>query len=301
MTLKLENIKSVDSVRLICLLADYAGFASGALAQSGLSILAEVSRGEHRWRLLIDAGPDAGPVLTNMKTLGVEPASIGMISLSHNHYDHTGGLEGILTAIGRRTPVVAHPSLFRETFSGVGRRPLRPLGLTPAGRSCLEAAGADFLLAEEPLPLAPGVYCTGAIEQALDFEKPGERDSTFTLRNGRLEPDTGVDDLAVVFNVEGSGLVVVTGCSHAGVINILHTAREVTGVDRIAGVVGGFHLVRSKEERIERTARELSRLGVGRVVAGHCTGFRACSVLARELGERFSVLYSGEAYEFPGG
>jgi len=105
----------------------------------------------------------------------------------------------------------------------------------------------------------------------------------------------------VVFNVEGSGLVVVTGCSHAGVINILHTAREVTGVDRIAGVVGGFHLVRSKEERIERTARELSRLGVGRVVAGHCTGFRACSVLARELGERFSVLYSGEAYEFPGG
>jgi len=292
----------VDSVRLTVLVCEYAAFESPLLAQHGLSILAEVTVEGSRRRILIDAGQDGEVVVSNMRRLGLDPGTIDMVFLTHNHFDHSFGLAGVLRAVGQRVPVVGHSRLFRETVEDVGRRPLWRLGLTDSvDRQTLVEAGADFILVDEPVPLMPGVYSTGTIDRTAEFEQPGEAETTYAVVDGRLVEDTGVDDLSLAFNVRECGLVIVTGCSHAGVVNIVRTAKRVTGVERVAGLIGGFHLLFAGQDRLAATAEEFEGLGIDRVVAGHCTGFKACATLQARLGDRFELLLTGDSYTFPRG
>ncbi|HHY94176.1 MAG TPA: MBL fold metallo-hydrolase [Firmicutes bacterium] len=152
------------------------------------------------------------------------------------------------------------------------------------------------ILTRDPLSLMESVTTTGEVARVTDFEDVGP--PVWTVQDGRLVPDLMPDGVSLLINLKEHGLVVITGCSHAGIINILKHATKLTGVDRIHAVLGGFHLVDAKPQRIERTVSELLALSPEHVVAGHCTGTEAQFALRHALGERWQPLATGARFQF---
>jgi 7,8-dihydropterin-6-yl-methyl-4-(beta-D-ribofuranosyl)aminobenzene 5'-phosphate synthase len=179
-------------------------------------------------RVLFDVGPRADTLFRNADRLGIALEKVDAIVLSHCHFDHTAALAGFLKHIGRPIPVYGHPALFRPCFvvapefmdysmSGDNSRP------------SLEAAGARFILSELPSEPAPGLLLTGEVTHSTDFEEQGGV-SCFTIDNrGETVPDRLEDDVSAVVNVRGLGLVVLSGCSHAGIVNIVKQAKHISG------------------------------------------------------------------------
>jgi len=275
-------------MRIYVLVEDYSGYESPFLAQHGVSFLIE----KDGKGILFDTGQSAEPILHNMKLLGLDPSlHIDYIFLSHCHYDHTGGLLGILKAIGRRVPVIAHPSIFRRHF--VMKPYLRDVGI-PSRREKVEEL-ADLYLSHRPLEIVEGVYSTGEIRSREDFEQGHV--GVYTLKDGQVVEDSIMDDMSVVVKTP-EGLVIVSGCSHAGIVSIVKHAIQMTGEKRVRAVIGGFHLIDASDERIERTVREFQELGVEEVYTGHCTGLRAEAAFMEAYGGRFHKLHSGMVMEF---
>jgi len=145
------------------------------------------------------------------------------------------------------------------------------------------------------LVIMPGIMTTGEVKRETEFEE--ERLELKTIENGRVVDDLMLDDISVIANVTNKGLVVITGCSHAGIINIANQAIELTGNNKIEGIIGGLHLVEASDTVIRRTIEELSKLNVAWISAGHCTGFKAQVELYLTFGERFSPLHTGIKFE----
>ena len=285
---------ALDRLRVTVLAEDSVGYETPYLGQHGISLLLDAERGATASRVLVDVAQHPDPLLFNMERMGIEPATIDTIVLTHCHYDHTRGLARILEMIGKDdVPVVAHPDVFRLTF--ITDPSLRHIGVPASdSRERIEAAGGRLFLSRTPLRLMPGLTTSGEIERATDFGAPGME--LQTIRDGRVEVDEVTDDLSVFAVTRESGTVVLTGCSHAGIVNITRAAREMSG-GGIGAVVGGLHLVEASAERISRTAAALNEEGVSRLFAGHCTGFPAQVELAGLFGERFAPLRTGDVLE----
>ena len=151
-------------------------------------------------------------------------------------------------------------------------------------------------MSKEPFQLMPGVVTTGEVKRRTDFEEVGI--ALKTRRDGKVEDDNMLDDISVIAKIKGKGLVVITGCSHAGIVNIMLQAKEMTGCDRIDGIIGGFHLVEAPEARILRTVIEIAKLKPSRIFAGHCTGFGAQVELFLAFREKFVPLRTGMRLSF---
>jgi len=203
----------------------------------------------------------------------------------------TQGLSKVLRAIGKKgVPVIAHPSIFRLHF--IKYPYLRHVGMMEGdSREDIERAGGRLFLTEDPLALIAGLVTTGEVPRKTDFENPGIALST--IDNGKLKEDQVLDDISLVACVKNKGIVIITGCSHAGIVNITQYAVELTGIIKIEGIIGGFHLIEASKERIDRTVDALSRFDVNWIAAGHCTGFRAQVALYNKFGERFIPLRTG--------
>jgi 7,8-dihydropterin-6-yl-methyl-4-(beta-D-ribofuranosyl)aminobenzene 5'-phosphate synthase len=223
----------------------------------------------------------------NMDVLEVRPNELHTIVLSHGHVDHTNGLMGMVARLGeRRMPLLLHPEAFLE------RKVLFPDGremrVPPPNRSVLSQEGIEFIEERGPSYLLGGlVLVTGQIERSTPFEQG------FPIHYARLEgqwrPDPLIhDDQAVVLHVKDKGLVVLTGCGHAGVINTIRHAQQLTGVRTVYAVIGGFHLTGALFERIiPQTVAALKELSPAVIVPAHCTGWKAAHAIARELPEAF--------------
>ncbi len=285
----------LDSLRITVLAEDSVLYESPYLGQHGLSFLLEGRRGETTRRILVDVGQNPQALLHNMRIMNILPAAIDAIVLTHCHYDHTRGIVAMLKEIGKRElPVIAHPDVFRTHF--VLQPYLRHVGVMQGDSGeDIEEAGGRLYLTKDPLEMMPGIVTTGEVKRQTDFEDVGIE--LKTIEAGRIRADPMLDDISAVANVKEKGLVVVTGCSHAGVINIVRHAKEITGCDRIEGIVGGLHLVDAPDARTKRTVEELSRLNPKWIWAGHCTGFKAQVGLYLALGDRFSPLHTGMKLE----
>ena len=285
------KVGEVDSIEIITLVEDYAGYETSFLAQHGISLLLDAKSGDVHERVLMDVGQSSEPILHNMDILGIDPTSIDMIFLSHCHYDHTKGLVGMLQAIRKESvPIIAHPTIFRPNY--VLKPYLRHVGITGENsKERIEENGGCLALAREPFELLPGVISTGEVERVRDFEEA--RMGGYNIEYGKLVEDQVLDDMSLVVNVKGKGLVIVTGCSHAGLINIIKHSMKITRIDRIEGVVGGFHLIEASEERIGKTVEALSEIDLGWIFSGHCTGFAANKVMSTMLGDKFNLLHVG--------
>lgn len=258
------------------------------LAEHGFSMLVTVTRNGRDHHLLFDAGMTPDGLVGNMRRLGVAPDAVEAVVLSHGHADHVTGLDGLIRAVGRANmPLVVHPGAWTGRRMNVpGAEPLR---LPAPSRGALAGAGFEIVERAQPSLLFGGsVLVTGEIDRVTPFERgmPAYHEA---LAGGAWAPDPLVqDDQALVLNVRGRGLVVLTGCGHSGIVNIVRHARRLTREPRVAAVLGGFHLSGPAfEPIIEPTVGALAELSPEVVVPAHCTGWRAAHALAARMPDAF--------------
>jgi 7,8-dihydropterin-6-yl-methyl-4-(beta-D-ribofuranosyl)aminobenzene 5'-phosphate synthase len=294
----MEKPGVLDSLGLTVLADDCVLYESPYLGQHGASFLLEGTSGGNTKRVLVDVGQHFEALLHNMQIMGISPSVIDTIVLTHCHYDHTQGVARLLRETGRKDiQVIAHPSIFRQHF--VTEPYHRQVGIMPGdSKAEIEKAGGKLSLTREPAVIMPGIMTTGEVKRLTDFEKVNV--AVKTIENGMVVDDFMLDDISVVANVKDKGLVIITGCSHAGIINIAYQAIEVTGCHKLEGIIGGLHLIEASDTVINRTAADLAKLNVAWISAGHCTGFKAQAELYRVFGERFSPLRTGMRFEIGG-
>lgn len=277
--------------KIYVLAEDYVGYNSPFWAQHGISFLIEKD-GE---RILFDTATYAEPILFNMDKLGIDPKSIDMIVLSHNHLDHTGGIHELVKRIGKEIPIFAHPKIFKMSFALEGG--FFYVGIHPRLREEVEKLGGVWVLSEDPIEIAKGVFTTGEIrdEEKLDFERYPTI-SLYKIESGKLLKDSVEDEIGLAI-VDNSKLLLISGCSHPGIVSMLKKAMDITGVKVLSAVIGGFHLIEASEERIRKTMATLKELGLSSVYTGHCTGFKAECLFADAFKEGFHKLHCGMIIE----
>jgi 7,8-dihydropterin-6-yl-methyl-4-(beta-D-ribofuranosyl)aminobenzene 5'-phosphate synthase len=245
------------------------------VAEHGFSVLVTVTKAGHEHRFLFDAGTSPDGVTQNMRRLDIDPASIEAIVCSHGHFDHTTGIDGLIRAVGRANmPVLIHPHFWRQRRLVLPGR--EPLEIPTTSRGALAGAGFDIIEEQQPSFLFDrSVLITGEVPRTTGYE-PGFPPQQAWV-GGSWQPDPLVlDDQALIVNVAGKGLVVITGCGHAGVINITRYARRLTGGQPLYALLGGFHLSGTLfEPLIPRVLDELAAMNPGVLVPAHCTGWRA--------------------------
>jgi 7,8-dihydropterin-6-yl-methyl-4-(beta-D-ribofuranosyl)aminobenzene 5'-phosphate synthase len=298
--------ETVDRLTVYTLTEDYAGYDSLFWASFGISFLLRIQSGGEKKTLLFDTASDPEPVLHNMRLLELSAENIDAIILSHRHFDHTGGLAGVVREIKKDDiPIIVHPRIFDITVNAVPylephrSRLFLNEGLSGENRKeNISSLGGRWFCMKDPFPILPGVMTTGEIE---DEEKVSyERDphlNLFDIREGELIKASAVDDISLCINTSG-GLIVVTGCSHAGIVSITKKAIRIMGVDKVRAVIGGFHLINADDELIDKTVNDLEKMRIERIFSGHCTGSNAEYRLRQVFGKRFERLHSGKVIDF---
>jgi 7,8-dihydropterin-6-yl-methyl-4-(beta-D-ribofuranosyl)aminobenzene 5'-phosphate synthase len=267
------------------------------LAEHGFSALVTITVEGRQRRILFDAGLTPDGLTENMRRLDLSLKDIEAVVLSHGHFDHTTGIDGIVRALGRpNLPVIIHPEFWsRRRIVIPGRDPLE---LPTTSKSALMGAGFEIIEDTQPSFLFENsVLVTGEVDRTTDFEKGFPVHQAF--RDGDWQPDPLIlDDQALVLDVRDKGLVVLTGCGHSGIVNIVRRAKKLTGVDRVYAVIGGFHLSGPLfEPIIPATCNALAGLAPQYLVPAHCTGWRAIHALAARLPDAFIPNSVGTRFE----
>jgi 7,8-dihydropterin-6-yl-methyl-4-(beta-D-ribofuranosyl)aminobenzene 5'-phosphate synthase len=264
------------------------GQAPGALlAEHGFSLLITVRKGGQSHRLLFDAGTSPDGVVENMRRLDIDPGSIEAIVCSHGHFDHTTGIDGLIRAVGRANlPVLIHPHFWRRRR--VRLPGIEPLEIPSVSRRALEETGFDVVEGVQPsFLLSSSVLVTGEVPRVTGYE-PGFPPQQAWLDGQWAADPLVLDDQAVVINVRDKGLIVLTGCGHAGIVNICRYAQRLTGGQPLYAAMGGFHLNGPLfEPLIPRVLDDLAALSPQYLVPAHCTGWRAQHAMSRRFGEAF--------------
>jgi len=287
------------------------------LAEHGFAALIDVNDGERR--ILWDAGISRRALMENAARMEVDFTTIDAIVLSHGHGDHTGAVADVLDVVGRRNrerewpagtamadvdawldtqrlPIVLHPAALRELWGKDDEGKLHGPGLPPP-TGTWEDLGAKIVCEEGPYRLADGFWTTGYVPRR-SFEHSGRGTSTYYRDGDVLRRHDTEDDQALILNVAGKGLVVVSGCAHAGIVNTVRHAQEITGVDRVHAVIGGFHLARCEPDELEQTIAAFKGWAPTLISPSHCTGFGPICRFAAEMPGPFVPGVVGVTYRF---
>ncbi len=234
-------------------------------------------------QVLLDTGSSPTGILHNLDAMSIDLSGLDAVVISHGHADHTLGLPKLLSRLaGQRVRVVAHPDAFLE------RRVVFPkvtVTMPPLSRDLVSGGNVELIEATGPTLLADGtVVVSGEIARTTSFEvglPPNQ-----SRRDGLWQPDAVMrDDQCVAVSVRGKGLVIVSGCGHAGIVNTVLHVQAITGIEKVHAVVGGFHL--QNPHLIAPTVSALKAIGPRYVVPTHCTGWAAVHEFARVMPEAF--------------
>ena len=264
-----NQAKPERRVRSLRILVLSTMLADAGIGEWGFAALVEVDGR----RILFDTGAHPDTVLKNARELGIDLASIQEVILSHNHADHTGGLLHL-----RRELAKENPTALSRAHAGKGIFWSRPRG-TAEGNSMIEvkpafeATGGVFVEHDQAVELYPGVWLTGPVPRVFPERNWPGRSGSIKAPGGLVE-ETIPEDMSLVFDTD-KGLVVLSGCGHAGIINTLEFARSRVRRTPIYAAIGGFHLFQLDDKKLEWTATKLREFGIGHLLGAHCTGIEA--------------------------
>ncbi len=251
-------------------------------------------------RVLLDSGLDALAASHNADVLSFDLSNCESLISSHGHIDHAGGLLNLRKKMNtvQKIPLVLHEDAFRNRL--VKLQDGRAVNLPAPDRCLLTNAGYEIIEKHSAsLQIKDRVLITGEIPRTNNFEK-GFPNHYSEIEEGKMEADPLIkDDQAIILTVKDKGLVVITGCGHAGIINTLNYAKELTGEDRILAVLGGMHLSGGIfEPIIPTTLQQLEKLKPKFVVPCHCSGLKAMTEIARKMPLAFIQNSVGTTYAF---
>jgi 7,8-dihydropterin-6-yl-methyl-4-(beta-D-ribofuranosyl)aminobenzene 5'-phosphate synthase len=266
------------AVKITVLVTNLGGDPYEGDGEWGYSALVEVDG----HKILYDTGLSADLVLRNAKALKIDLSDVEDVVLSHNHYDHVGGLMALRRELSKVNPramsrVHVGAGIFepRWSESGEDHNGLRLI------RAEYLATGGSFVVHDKPTELFPGVWLTGPVPRTND-EKNWTPGLSLDTPQGRRE-DNVPEDSALIFNT-GQGIIILTGCAHAGIVNITEYARHIIGNKPIVAMIGGLHLFSASDQALAWTGAKLKSYGVLSLLAGHCTGIEATFRLRESLG-----------------
>jgi 7,8-dihydropterin-6-yl-methyl-4-(beta-D-ribofuranosyl)aminobenzene 5'-phosphate synthase len=248
---------------------------------------------------LLDFGMSADAAARNSKTLSLDMSQVEVAALSHGHIDHFGGMKLLGLEISQPgTPLVVHPGAFQpnrylEPFPGF------QVDMPALTRQDVAQAGFKVKETKEPLLLMDGeVLFLGEIPRKNDFEK-GMPNAFYKDENQNPVWDPIMDDTALVANLAGKGLVILSGCAHSGIVNTIAYAKQITGIDKIHAVMGGFHLSGPvMAPVVEPTINAIKEADPDYVIPTHCTGRNAVAAFEKAFGEKFLLNMSGTTLVF---
>lgn len=267
------------------LVEDYAGFTR-LLGEHGFSALVSLHYEDEVYKVLFDVGASGRAILENIRDLKVNLNDVDVIVLSHRHYDHTGGLPKLVEVL-KGKPLIAHPEIERPCLYVSKGLAKLDVGLSAEAKKTFDEF--ELVMAKKPLKIAPGAWFLGEVERFYD--------NSYAVRNfrtvvdGEIVEDVIPDDSGLAIKIEDK-VVVLAGCSHSGILNIVRQAKKITTVNRVI-VVGGLHLISVDDDVLNDVANKLVIEGVEEVYVGHCTGLKGESELLKKFRERMHKLHSG--------
>ena len=273
-------------------------FRASILAEHGLSAIVKTTLGDKTKTMLFDFGFSENGAAQNAANLGVDMTEVEAVALSHGHLDHIGGMEKLTALIGKRDiPLVVHPSVFKTPrYVKLGEE--FKINFPKLTREMVKKAGLSAVESDKPYPLLDNtVLFLGEIPKQTDFEKG--LPLAHCQKDGKEVWDAMEDDTSIVMNLKDKGLVILSGCAHAGIVNTVRCAMAVTGIDKVHVIMGGFHLSGPFfEPIIDRTTEELKEIHPAFIIPTHCTGRKAIMAMEKQMPEQFILNMAGTKLTF---
>lgn len=266
-------------IRITILCENLVGRLVGS-GEHGFSAFIETDNGNY----LFDTGSGRS-IVPNSFTLNKDLKSIRKIFLSHGHYDHTGGLSEVLKMKGN-VDVHSHPHVFLDRIAVLkeeGREIKRFIGIRYKKRY-LESLGAQFVFNKDFIEVEKGLFLTGEVPRQTPFEKPDPR--LFSETDGKTTHDLFLDDQSLILDTD-QGMILILGCAHSGMINIIHHTINKMGKGKFHAILGGTHLDFLTPEQLEESIRSLKKMEIEKIGVSHCTGMKPAFRLQQEFGDRF--------------
>jgi 7,8-dihydropterin-6-yl-methyl-4-(beta-D-ribofuranosyl)aminobenzene 5'-phosphate synthase len=308
-----ETIKPIDRLEILTLQDNYIDIAAAdgndmvqrvfplkngelkntILAEHGFSALISVTEDNKTHKLLFDFGLSEFGAAYNADNLNADLTQVEGIVISHGHTDHTGGFKKMVEKIDRRgVPLVIHPAAFRHPRY-VKFNPELKVFFPEFPRQRIQDAGLELVETEKPYALLDGtILFLGQIPRETAYEKG--LPNAYFVDQGQEKFDAIEDDTAIAVHLKGKGLVILSGCAHAGIINTVNYARKVTGIEKIHAIMGGFHLTGSHfEPVIEPTTEALKGINPDYLIPTHCTGRKAINYMEKEFPSQFILNMAG--------
>jgi 7,8-dihydropterin-6-yl-methyl-4-(beta-D-ribofuranosyl)aminobenzene 5'-phosphate synthase len=283
----------VHALKITVLVTNVAGDPHAGDGEWGFSALVEVDG----HKVLYDTGASPELALRNARALHVDLSDVEDVILSHNHWDHVGGLLALRAEFSKANPralsrVHVAEGIFRPrlTVAGEDRNGLKDV------RAQYLATGGRFIVHDGPTELWPGVWFTGPVPRPNN-EKNWSPGLSLETDSGRVE-DNVPEDAALLFDT-AEGTVILTGCGHAGIVNIVEYTRHLLSSQPLLAIVGGVHLFAASDETLAWTGAKLREYGLQNLLAAHCTGFEATYRLRQIVGlkrERAVVAAVGSSF-----
>ncbi len=260
------------------------------LGEHGFSAFIETEQGNY----LFDTG-SGHSVVRNSLELNKDLRTIEKIFLSHGHFDHTGGLPEVLNLKGS-VDVHAHAHVFLDRIHVIkdNEKETKTFVGLPYKKKYLESLGAHFIFNKDFMEVEKAVFLTGEVPRKTSFEKPDP--VLFSEIDGKTEQDIFSDDQSLILDTK-KGLILLLGCAHSGMINIINYVIDKTGKDKFYAILGGTHLDFLAPEQLEESLKMLKKMKIEKIGVCHCTGMRAAFRLQQEFGDRFFYGHVGSGLE----